>query len=144
MSSETLSNVAVGQAFCEEVQDVLSKRLGMRFDEEVPIGVGLPPKPHRFDLANRDAKVVVECKAFTWTSTGKMPSAKITTAREAVLYLQWLPDEWRKILAMSRSTRLSHRESLAEYFVRLNMHLLGDVAVVEVDCGSARVLHGSI
>ncbi len=72
-----------------------------------------------------------------------MPSAKITTAREAVLYLQWLPEEWTKTLAMSRSLRSGYDESLAEYFVRLNSHLLGDVIVVEVDDG-VRILCGQL
>jgi hypothetical protein len=67
-----------------------------------------------------EARVAVECKAFTWTATGNMPSAKITTAREAVFYLQWLPDDWTKVLAMSASVRHGYNESLANYFVRLN------------------------
>lgn len=73
-----------------------------------------------------------------------MPSAKITIAREAILFLEWLPSDWTRILAMSRSTRPTHKESLAEYFVRLNQHLLGDVVVVEVAAGSVRVLRGSL
>ena len=84
----------------------------------------------------------MECKAFTWTKGGNMPSAKITTAREAVFYLQWLPKEWTKVLAISRSTRRSGGESLADPLVRLNGHLLGDVVVVEVDGQSVAVLHG--
>ena len=39
---------------------------------------------------------------------------------------------------------LPYDESLAEYFVRLNSHLLGDVNVVEVDSGVARSLHGYV
>lgn len=141
MVLEPPSNAAVGRAFCNEVWRVLGDELGLQLEDEVAVGIGLPPKAHRFDLGNRSAKVAIECKAFTWTKTGNMPLAKITTAREAILYLLWLPDGWKRILAMSRSTRLSHRESLAEYFVRLNKHLLGDLVVVEVDGGAARVLH---
>ena len=136
MTSESESNVAVGRAFCAEVKRVLTGFLGTPLREELPIGVGSPPKPHRFDLGNREAKVAIECKAFTWTKSHKMPSAKITIAREAILFLQWLPDDWTRILAMSRSLRATHTESLAEYFVRLNAHLLGDVVVVEVSEGS--------
>lgn len=138
------SNVAVGRAFCNEVRLVLGTELGIHLSEELAIGIGEPPKPHRFDLGNRDANIAVECKAFTWTKGGNMPSAKITTAREAVLFLQWLPADWTRILAMSRSTRPTHQESLAQYFVRLNRHLLGDVSVVEVGTGRVSLLHGSL
>lgn len=88
--------------------------------------------------------MAIECKAFTWTKGNKEPSAKITIAREVILYMQWLPKDWTQILAMSRSTRTTHAESLAEYFVRLNRHLLGGVIVVEVDDNRARVLHGAL
>lgn len=144
MIFEELSNVAVGKAFCDEVRVALSALLRMPLSEELPIGVGSPPKPHRFDLGNRSAKVAIECKAFTWTKGGNMPSAKITIAREAILFLQWLPDDWTRILAMSRSIRPTHTESLAEYFARLNDHLLGDVVVAEVHGGDARILHGEV
>ena len=56
---------------------------------------------------------------------------------ETVSYLRWLPEEWTKILAISRSLRSGYDESLAEYFVRLNSHLLGEVIVAEVYGGEA-------
>ena len=140
---EPLSNVAWGSLFEVEVAAALTN-MGWRLVPSVGIGIGSPPKPHRFDLADQTARVAVECKAFTWTSGGNMPSAKITTAREAVLFLQWLPVDWTKILAMSQSVRPRYRESLAEYFVRLNDHLLGDVAVIEVADQQTRLLYGQL
>jgi len=140
---EIVSNVQRGSLFELEVASAL-ETFGWHLQPSVGIGIGQPPKPHRFDLADIAAKVAVECKAFTWTATGNMPSAKITTAREAVIYLQWLPSEWTKILAMSRSLRSGYRESLAEYFVRLNDHLLGNVIVVEVAENRSRLLHGQL
>ena len=138
------SNRRKGTLFEDEVERVLIDTYGYKFSREVGIGIGDPPKRHRFDLVDPNTNAVVECKAFTWTSSGNMPSAKITIAREAVFYLQWLPEEWTKILAMSRSLRAGYDESLAEYFVRLNSHLLGDVNVMEVDSGVARSLHGYV
>ena len=143
MSNET-SNSGKGTLFEDEAEKALLDAYGYRFNREVGIGIGEPPKRHRFDLVDPTTNTVVECKAFTWTVSGNMPSAKITTAREALFYLQWLPDDWTKVLAMARSLRTGHGESLAEYFVRLNSHLLGDVAVVEVDSGIARVLFGQL
>ena len=138
------STVQKGNLFEIEASRELSHHFGWTLHQSVGIGIGNPPKRHRFDLVDIPRKVAVECKAFTWTVTGNMPSAKITTAREAVLYLQWLPDDWTKVLAMARSLRGGYEESLAEYFVRLNGHLLGAVSVVEVDAGEAQVLHGRL
>jgi hypothetical protein len=141
--SMVISNTHRGNLFEAEVRAVMQRTYGWNLHQGVGIGIGLPPKPHRFDLVDTRAKVAIECKAFTWTATGNMPAAKITTAREAVLYLQWLPSDWVKILAMSASTRPGYTESLARYFVRLNDHLLGDVIVIEVDADEARGLYGN-
>jgi hypothetical protein len=62
-----------------------------------------------------------------------MPSAKIATAREPVLFLQWLPYDWTRVLSMSRSVRTTHTESLTEYFLLLSRHLFGGVIVLEVE-----------
>lgn len=129
------SNVERGAAFVQLAKLELERRFGFPLQAEVPIAIGEPPKPHRFDLANEAQGVAVECKAFTWTASGRIPSAKITTVREAILYLQHLPDEWTKVIAMARDTHRDQRESLATYFVRLNRHLLGDVGVFEVRPG---------
>ena len=53
-------------------------------------------KPHRFDLATREHDIVGECKAFTWTEGGNIPSAKISTLKEAVSYLGTLPGQTRR------------------------------------------------
>lgn len=144
MDKSNETNVARGMEFTLEAQRTLGRDLGIPLHMEVPIGIGDPPKSHRFDLGNKDHEVAIECKAFTWTSSGNIPSAKITTAREALLYLQWLPARWTKVLAMLRSYRSTHHESLAAYFARLNAHLLGQVTVVEVHDGETRVCCGPV
>ena len=139
-----VSNSMKGNLFEDEVEGVLAENHEWSLRRGVGVEIGSPPKRHRFDLVDPYSKVAVECKAFAWTVSGNTPSAKITTAREAVFYLQWLSEEWTKMLAMSRSLPAGYDESLAEYFVRLNSHLLGDVNVVEVDSGVARSLHGYV
>jgi hypothetical protein len=107
--------------------------LGEPFDTEVWFAIGSPPKEHRFDLASRSRSTVCECKAFSWTASGNIPSAKITTLREASQYLLALPADIIKVIVMNRNLRPSHPESLAEYFCRLNSHLLGPVRLLEID-----------
>lgn len=139
------SNVERGEAFEQLTRRQLEAALGMTLDSEIGLGIGNPPKLHRFDLVSVAEMVAIECKAFTWTRPGNnVSSAKITTAREALLYHQWLPAGWKKILPMAEATRPTHQETLAEYFVRLHAHLLGDVSVVEVEEGGIRVVAGSL
>jgi hypothetical protein len=97
-------NVSRGAAFSTKANRVFSRDLGFALDVEVPLDIGDTPKPHRFDLANRASRVAIECKAYTWTASGNVPSAKIAAAREALLFLQWLPAAWTKAIAMMRFT----------------------------------------
>ena len=75
---------------------------GLRFQLEVPLDIGKPPKSHVFDLAKTDRLHVGEAKAFTWTVRGNVPSAKTTTLREAAQYLNWLPPNAQGFIIMAR------------------------------------------
>ena len=88
----------------------------MPFDEEKVVPVGNPPKEHRFDVVSEDESIIIECKCYTWTNGGNVPSAKMSTLNEAVLYLRSINYNARKILAMKKDVRLRTGESLAEYF----------------------------
>lgn len=81
------SNTQRGKQFQLQARDALAKWLGVQFDTEVSLPIGNPPKSHAFDLACEDRRYAAEAKAFTWTISGNIPSAKITTLREAAQYL---------------------------------------------------------
>jgi len=51
---------------------------------------------------------------------------------EAVFYFGFLPPETKKILCMKKSLYSGKAETLAEYYVRVHGHLLGDVFVYEI------------
>ena len=126
------SNAQRGADFEQLVREVLASELDLDLALSLAVPIGDPPKPHRFDLGSLEQQVVAECKNHTWTKTNNIPSARITTLREAVFYLRLAPEGYRRILAMKRHTHPDRDESLAEYFVRLNQHLLGDVEVIEI------------
>ena len=46
-------------------------------------------------------------------------------------YFSFLPSETEKILVMAYATHPNIKETLAEYYIRINGHLLGDVKVWE-------------
>ncbi len=126
------SNYGKGLAFQLRCREALTKMTGLSFEVEIRLPVGTPPKPHAFDLVSSDGTLVVECKAFTWTTSAKPPSAKISTLREAIGYLHLLPAGTRKILVMKRDCNVRNSEPLADYFVRLNRHFLGTITILEL------------
>lgn len=143
--NDGLSNAARGKAFQVRAVKALQLELGEPFDMEVSLPIGNPPKFRSFDLASRSRRYVGECKAFTWTAGGNTPSAKITTLREASQYLNLLPIDITRVLVMSRSIHPRNREPLADYFARLNAHLIGDVAILELsDLDTLRLVTGSL
>jgi hypothetical protein len=136
------SNYAKGLAFQLRCREALIKMTGLSFEAEIKLPIGTPPKPHAFDLVSSDGTLVAECKAFTWTTSAKPPSAKISTLREAIGYLHQLPTGTTRILLMKRDCNVRNGESLADYFVRLNRHFLGTITILELaERGELRVVY---
>lgn len=99
----------------------------------------------RVPLASRNRHVVCECKAYTWTSGGNAPQAKISNLREAATYLTLLKPDTIRILAMQPSRHPRNGESLAAYFSRLNGYLLDGIDIIEVDeDGRVNVVRGRL
>ena len=99
---------------------------------EQKLFIGTPGKEHAFDLASKDQSIVIECKNYTWTKTGRVPSAKISTINEAVLYFSFLDENTQKILCLMESKCTEREETLARYYVNTYGHLLRDVIVYEI------------
>jgi len=134
-------NPKVGKIFQEMVCKSMSAFFDMAFDLEVAIPIGYPPKRHKFDCVSENQKIVVECKCYTWTDTGNVPSAKMMGMNEAIFYMGYLPKDTTKILCIRKSIHEKKSETLAEYYCRINNHLLADVKIFEVDDqGQIRVI----
>jgi len=126
-------NPGVGKKFQERVLHIAKDRFGIPFVQENPVPVGKPAKDHRFDIVSEDKRVVIECKCYTWTNGNNVPSAKMSTLNEAVLYMRSLPANTKKIIAMKKDIRHRTAESLASYYCRTYGHLLGDIEIWEID-----------
>ena len=70
------------------------------FSLEKKISIGNPPKDHKFDIVADNDTIAIECKRYTWTETGNVPSAKMGFTNEAAFYLSFLPDSYKKIIVM--------------------------------------------
>ena len=113
------------KAFEYRVSEYLQSKFGQRFHEQnMQIG---PGKYHNFDLVSEDRSIVVECKSYTWTESGNFPSAKISTAVEAIFYLSRIKAK-KKILVFQDDFN-SRGESLVDMFVRRYDGVLDDIEV---------------
>ena len=136
-------NPKVGKAFQEMVCKSVEKYFNQDFELEVAIPIGRPAKDHRFDCVSVDRKIVVECKAYTWTDTGNVPSAKLMGMNEALFYMSYLPDDVTKILCIKKATHPKRTETLAEYYLRIDGHLFRDVKIYEADeFGNLKIIKG--
>ena len=86
----------------------------------------MDPKEHKFDLGSSEQKVIIECKSHTWTEGGNVPSAKLTTWDQAMLYFFLAPRRYRKIFVAKKDVNPKTKESLAAYYIRMHSHVIPD------------------
>ena len=126
-------NPKVGKDFELVAKEWFEKEYKQPFELYKKIKIGNPPKEHSFDISNKKASIVVECKCYTWTESGNVPSAKLACLNEAVFYLSFLPRKTIKYVVMPKSIHLKRTETLAEYYYRRYCHLLNDIQILEYD-----------
>ena len=122
-----------GAIFQQQVLEWLRKKYHKNFELEKKLFIGSPAKEHKFDIVDEEQNIVVECKRYTWTKTGNVPSAKMGFCNEAAFYLSFLPETYEKYIVMLYSFHEKRHETLAEYYYRTNRHLLGKIKVAEFD-----------
>lgn len=133
MPTDNSLNPGKGELFQKKTAEILSTYFGVEFQLDYPIAIGNPPKNHRYDLVSSDMRYVGECKNYSWTETGNVPSAKMGFINEAVFYLSFLSPEIIRFVVMRKDTHQKRKESLAEYYYRTYQHLLNGISILEVD-----------
>lgn len=122
-----------GAIFQRQVKEWFQEHYEKSFELEKKIPIGDPAKEHKFDIVEEAGTIAIECKRYTWTETGNVPSAKMGSTNEAAFYLTFLPESFEKYIVMLKSYHPKRQESLAEYYFRTNKHLLGKIKVAEYD-----------
>ena len=122
-----------GAIFQKQVMKWFEQHYATTFILEEKIPIGAPAKDHKFDIVDEAKSIAIECKRYTWTETGNVPSAKMGFTNEAAFYLSFLPESYKKYIVMLKSCHEKRHETLAEYYYRINKHLLGDIKVAEYD-----------
>jgi hypothetical protein len=142
MPEPNSKNTGKGKSFQTIAEEVLGHYFQVGFQIEHPIPIGNPPKNHKFDLVSENGKYIGECKNYSWTEGGNVPSAKIGFINEDVFYLQHIPSDKYRFVVLRRDVDYKHTETLADYYYRTNRHLLNGVHVIEIDvlAKSVRIL----
>ena len=137
----SISNSHVGREFEERARKVLAEHgLDLIPNHKVTVGISSHTKEHAFDLGSENPRIIVECKAQTWTAGNKVPSAKMKNWVEAMFYFHMAPDTYRKIFVVERSVRVTTGETLLSYFIRTHFHMIpADVEFWELDGASGDV-----
>lgn len=128
------SNAHVGREFERVAQNFFTKQ-GMSLQKDTSVSIGISSKkPHKFDLGNLNEKILVECKSHKWTEGSNVPSAKMTTWDQAMFLFYTTPKGYRKIFFVLKDYSSKREETLAEYYIRTNSHLIPkDVEIWEFD-----------
>ena len=129
------SNTQVGRDFEVKVRAFFAQQgLHLQPNFSLEIGVDGRAKRHCFDLGEGEKRVIVECKSHTWTAGWNVPRAKMTTWNQAMYFFHAAPKEYRKILFVLRHYNPERQQTLAEYYIKTNRHLIPDgVEVWEFD-----------
>ena len=122
-----------GAVFQKQLRRWFQTSYNVEFELEKKIPIGNPAKDHKFDIVDAAGTIAIECKRYTWTESGNVPSAKMGFTNEAAFYLSFLPETYEKYIVMLKSLHPKRNESLAEYYYRTNKHLLGKIKVAEYD-----------
>jgi hypothetical protein len=130
----SISNAQVGNDFEITIQKFFAQQ-GINLETGISVSIGINGfKSHNFDLGSESEKILVECKAHKWTEGGNIPSAKLTVWNEAMFFFYATPSNYRKILFVIRDFSQKRNETLAEYYIRINSHLIPkDVEIWEFD-----------
>lgn len=128
-----------GKDFEEKVKTKLEDKYKVKFSSKF-ILIGNPPKNHKFDLVSEDNKIIIACKDNSWSRTNQPPHGKIKSMLTDILYFLKASKDSQKILVLRRYHNEKLKETLAEYFVRINKHLLEGIQVLELDVENMNII----
>lgn len=133
----SISNAHVGRDFEQIAFNYFkSHNIILNKGVSIPVGINNVKKHHIFDLGNATdfPKLIIECKSHKWTSSGNVPSAKLTVWNEAMYYFFLAPMEYRKIFFILKDYCKKRSETLGEYYIRTYRHMIPeDVEIMEYD-----------
>lgn len=132
-SRKNKNNPRAGALFEQKVQKYFLSKNKIHLENQVPflLGIRKIKRLHKFDLASKKERIIVECKSYTWTVGGNSPSAKFGFLNEVMFYFSLAPKDYRKVLVMRKHKR--NGVSLANHYLKNHEHLIpGRVEIWEM------------
>ena len=139
---DSISNAHVGADF-EKTALIFFEKQGKHLTRNFPLEIGVHDKKkiHRFDLGSVSLKIIIECKSHKWTAGGKVPSAKMATWNEAMLYFHLAPKDFKKNFFTLHDKRQTNGETLVAYYKRTYAHIIPEgVEFLEYDESTGNII----
>jgi hypothetical protein len=132
---DSCSNSLAGTEFEQIAFEYFKTKEHIILDKKYVMNLGIAlKKEHEFDLGSKENKILVECKSCTWTKSGRVPSAKISTWNEAMFYFNLAPKEYKKIFFVLMNYNKEKGKTLAQYYREHYYHFIPkDVLFYEYD-----------
>jgi hypothetical protein len=128
-----ISNSHVGSDLERMALDYFGEIEALSLQRNYSVKIGLSSKKlHRFDLGN--TKVLVECKAHTWTNGNNVPSAKMSVWNEAMYYFLVASVDYEKRFFVQKDFSTKRNLTLLQYYLKTYYHLIpNDIIFYDFD-----------
>lgn len=124
------SNTQVGKIFEDTIFNFMKENnIVLENQKKIEIGIN-KKKKHAFDFGNE--KIIIECKAHTWTESVNSPSAKLKNWSDAMFSFYIAPKKYKKIFFVEMNYNQKNCKTLLEYFIEHYFYLIPeDVILVD-------------
>lgn len=107
-----MENVENWRMFEDRIRELLEDLYKTKFPRDGIVEIN--GKAKKFDFIDLKNNIIGDCKFYSFTKTGKRPSAKFSTLNEYIWLLQKLPETWRRFIVIGKDESLV-RKYVKEY-----------------------------
>ena len=101
---DVMENLANWRIFEDHIRKLLEELYKTKFPKDGIVKIN--GKSKKFDFIDLKNNIVGDCKYYSFTKTGKRPSAKFSTLNEYMWLLQKLPEAWQKFVVIGTDETL--------------------------------------
>ncbi len=127
-----MENLENWRIFEDRIRELLENLYKTKFPKDGLVKIN--GKAKKFDFVDGKNAIVGDCKYYSFTKTGKRPSAKFSTLNEYIWLLQKLPETWKRFIVIGKD------ESLVRKYVREYLPWLGGVTIYFSDGEQLKVV----
>jgi len=107
-----MENLENWRIFEDRIRELLEEFYKTKFPKDEIVNIN--GKGKKFDFVDLQNNIVGDCKYYSFTKTGKRPSAKFSILNEYIWLLQKLPETWKRFIVIGKDELLV-RKYVHEY-----------------------------